>query len=36
VPRIPIIGGFELSSGMYVNTVTPEESAKFLRDLNVT
>lgn len=36
VPRIPVIGGFELSSGMYVNTVTPEDSANFLRDLNVT
>lgn len=36
VPRIPVIGGFELSSGVFVNTVAPEESAKFLRDLNVT
>lgn len=30
-PRIPVIGGFELSSGMFVNSVAPEESAKFLR-----
>lgn len=33
VPRIPVIGGFELSSGMFINTVAPEESAKFLRSL---
>jgi UDPglucose--hexose-1-phosphate uridylyltransferase len=33
VPRIPVIGGFELSSGIFINTVAPEESAKFLRSL---
>jgi UDPglucose--hexose-1-phosphate uridylyltransferase len=33
VPRIPVIGGFELSSGVFINTVAPEESAKFLRSL---
>jgi len=33
VPRIPVIGGFELSGGVFINTVAPEESAKFLRSL---
>lgn len=33
VPRIPVIGGFELSTGVFINTVAPEESAKFLRSL---
>lgn len=33
VPRIPVIGGFELSSGVFINAVAPEESAKFLRSL---
>jgi UDPglucose--hexose-1-phosphate uridylyltransferase len=33
VPRIPVIGGFELSSGVFINTVAPEESAKFLRSI---
>ena len=33
VPRIPVIGGFELSSGVFINTVAPEESAKFLRTI---
>jgi UDPglucose--hexose-1-phosphate uridylyltransferase len=35
VPRIPVIGGFELASGIFINTVAPEESAKFLRSLVV-
>jgi len=35
-PRIPVIGGFELFSGVYINSVAPEECAKFLRLLDVT
>jgi UDPglucose--hexose-1-phosphate uridylyltransferase len=36
VPRIPVIGGFELSSGIFINTVAPEESAKFMRNLVIS
>lgn len=31
VPRLSKAAGFELGSGMYINTVLPEESAAFLR-----
>lgn len=31
VPRLSYTAGFELGSGMYINTVTPEDSAEFLR-----
>lgn len=31
VPRLSKTAGFELGSGMYINTVLPEESAAFLR-----
>ncbi|MCK5237156.1 MAG: galactose-1-phosphate uridylyltransferase, partial [Deltaproteobacteria bacterium] len=32
VPRISRTAGFELGSGMFINTTIPEESAAFLRD----
>ncbi len=32
LPRITSMAGFELGSGIYINTVIPEEAAKFLRD----
>lgn len=32
VPRLGKTAGFELGSGMYINTALPEESARFLRD----
>jgi len=32
MPRIYRLGGFEVSSGMYINSVIPEESAKLLRN----
>ncbi|MBI4863721.1 MAG: galactose-1-phosphate uridylyltransferase [Candidatus Riflebacteria bacterium] len=32
VPRVTSIAGFELGSGMYINTALPEESARFLRE----
>ncbi len=31
-PRLAIIGGFEIGSGMYINTVRPEDAAAFLRE----
>ncbi|HEY9164730.1 MAG TPA: galactose-1-phosphate uridylyltransferase [Candidatus Kryptonia bacterium] len=33
IPRVTKTAGFELGSGMYVNTALPEESAGFLRDV---
>ena len=35
VPRVSKTAGFEIGSGMYVNTALPEESAAFLRDVSV-
>ncbi|MBD2177455.1 galactose-1-phosphate uridylyltransferase [Pseudanabaena sp. FACHB-1998] len=35
VPRVSQAAGFELGSGMYINTAMPEDSAKFLRDLEI-
>jgi UDPglucose--hexose-1-phosphate uridylyltransferase len=35
VPRITRVAGFELGSGMYINSSLPEESAQFLRDLKI-
>jgi UDPglucose--hexose-1-phosphate uridylyltransferase len=35
VPRVSQVAGFELGSGMYINTAMPEDSAKFLRDVNL-
>lgn len=35
VPRTTVTAGFELGTGMYINTSLPEESAKFLRSINV-
>ena len=32
VPRVSAMAGFELGSGIYINTVIPETAAKFLRD----
>ncbi len=32
VPRLAMPAGFELGSGMYINSAMPEESAAFLRD----
>lgn len=34
VPRTTIPGGLELGTGVYINSVSPEESAKFLRGKN--
>jgi UDPglucose--hexose-1-phosphate uridylyltransferase len=35
VPRVNQAAGFELGSGMYINTAMPEDSAKFLREINL-
>lgn len=35
VPRVVAVAGFELGSGIYINTVVPEEAAKFLRETAV-
>jgi UDPglucose--hexose-1-phosphate uridylyltransferase len=35
IPRITRQAGFELGSGMYINTALPEESAEFLRKVHV-
>ena len=35
VPRITTAAGFELGSGMFINTSLPEENADFLRSVNV-
>ena len=34
VPRLTKIAGFELGSGMAINTALPEETAKFIREVN--
>ncbi len=35
VPRVSKTAGFEIGSGMYVNTALPEESAEFLRGVKI-
>jgi UDPglucose--hexose-1-phosphate uridylyltransferase len=35
VPRVSKTAGFELGSGMFINTGLPEESAKFLREVKL-
>jgi UDPglucose--hexose-1-phosphate uridylyltransferase len=35
VPRVAQVAGFEMGSGIYINTVIPEETAKFLRETKV-
>lgn len=35
VPRVSRQAGFELGSGMYINTALPEESAAFLRSVKI-
>lgn len=35
IPRIGKAAGFELGSGMYINSAMPDESAQFLRDLKI-
>lgn len=35
IPKISTPAGFEIGSGMYINTVAPEESAKALREIDL-
>ena len=35
IPRLTRVAGFELGSGMFVNTVLPEAAAAFLRTVKV-
>lgn len=35
IPRLSRAAGFELGSGMYINTALPEESAEFLRAVQI-
>jgi UDPglucose--hexose-1-phosphate uridylyltransferase len=35
VPRVSQAAGFELGSGMYINTSIPEDSAQFLREIEI-
>lgn len=35
IPRVSRVAGFEMGSGMYINTSLPEESAAFLRAIEV-
>lgn len=35
IPRVAKVAGFELGSGIYINTVIPENAAKFMRDVKV-
>jgi UDPglucose--hexose-1-phosphate uridylyltransferase len=36
VPRLSRAAGFELGTGMFINTAVPEASARFLRDVRLT
>ena len=35
IPKLTQVAGFEWGTGFYINPVTPEESAKFLRDVEI-
>lgn len=35
IPRLTELAGFEIGSGMYINTAVPEDTAKFMRNLEV-
>ena len=35
IPRLTRVAGFELGSGVYINTVLPEAAAEFLRNVRV-
>jgi UDPglucose--hexose-1-phosphate uridylyltransferase len=34
IPRLTEVAGFEIGSGIYINTAVPEETAQFMRDLD--
>ena len=35
IPRVAQMAGFEMGTGMFINTALPEESARFLRDVKL-
>ena len=35
IPRLTEVAGFEIGSGIYINTTVPEETAQFMRDLDI-
>jgi UDPglucose--hexose-1-phosphate uridylyltransferase len=35
IPRLSMIAGFEIGSGIYINSTFPEETAPFIRDLKI-
>jgi len=35
IPRLTRVAGFELGSGMFINSVLPEAAAEFLRKVEV-
>jgi UDPglucose--hexose-1-phosphate uridylyltransferase len=35
IPRLTRVAGFELGSGMFINTVLPEAAAQFLREVKL-
>ena len=35
IPRLTEVAGFEIGSGIYINTAVPEETAQFMRDLDI-
>jgi len=35
IPKVTQIAGFELGTGMFINTALPEESARFLREVKI-
>ena len=35
IPRLTRVAGFELGSGMFINTVLPEAAAEYLRKVSV-
>jgi UDPglucose--hexose-1-phosphate uridylyltransferase len=36
IPRLTEVAGFEIGSGIYINTAIPEETAQFMRELKIT
>jgi len=35
VPRVATASGFELGSGMYINSLIPEKAAEYLRNVKI-
>ena len=35
IPKLTRVAGFEWGSGFYINPTTPEDAARFLRDVEI-